>query len=173
VQFGRPRPCTRLATLAVTALVAFLSVASAGAAGFKRDETPLPATITDGGSSAPAHVSSGSAFARLFLGMIVVVILVFAVRAFLRRTQKGSSVRAQGDMAVVATTPLAPNRAVHLLRVGDELILVGSAEQGVTQLRVYDADEARFLLADVDPPRPTGPRSWTQTFEDLKRRTAR
>ena len=30
---------------------------------------------------------------------------------------------------VVATTALAPNRALHLVRVGDELILVGTAEQ--------------------------------------------
>jgi flagellar protein FliO/FliZ len=174
VRFGRPRPCTRLATLAVPALVALLSIASADAAGFKRDETPLPASITDGSSAAPAHVSSGSSFARLFLGLIVVVVLIFAVRALLRRTQKGSLPRAQGDMAVIATTPLAPNRAVHLLRVGDELVLVGSAEQGVTQLRVYDADEARALLAEAEPPpRPTGPRSLSDTFQDLKRRTAR
>ena len=46
---------------------------------------------------------------------------------------------------MVATTQLAANRSLHLLRVGDELILVGAAEHGVTPLRVYNAGEAAAL----------------------------
>ena len=44
-----------------------------------------------------------------------------------------------------ATVPLGPNRALHLVRAGRELVLVGSAEQGVVPIRTYSEEEARAL----------------------------
>jgi flagellar protein FliO/FliZ len=41
--------------------------------------------------------------------------------------------------------PLGPNRSVHLIRAGRELVLVGSAEQGIVPIRTYTEDEAREL----------------------------
>jgi flagellar biogenesis protein FliO len=40
---------------------------------------------------------------------------------------------------VVATTPLAQGRALHLVRVGDELVLVGATEQSITRIGDVDA----------------------------------
>jgi flagellar protein FliO/FliZ len=37
---------------------------------------------------------------------------------------------------------LGPNRALHLVRAGRELVLVGVAEHGVTPIRTYTEDEA-------------------------------
>jgi flagellar protein FliO/FliZ len=175
VRLGRPRPYARLTTALVTALVVLLVAPTAVAAGFERDQTPLPASITDGSAGATAESSGGGgSYLRLVFGLLIVVALVFAVKWLLKRSQKGGGARAAGDLAVVATTTLAPNRSVHLLRVGDELVLVGSAEQGVTRLRVYDADESRTLLTALEEPAaPTGPRSLAQTLDELRRRTAR
>ena len=63
--------------------------------------------------------------------------------------------------------PLGPNRSLHLVRAGNELVLVGVAEHGVTPIRTYTEDEARAagLLAeddaedddDVDPATPDEP----------------
>jgi flagellar protein FliO/FliZ len=41
--------------------------------------------------------------------------------------------------------PLGPNRSVHLIRAGRELVLVGSAEHGIVPIRTYSEDEARSL----------------------------
>jgi len=47
--------------------------------------------------------------------------------------------------------PLGPGRAVHLIRVGTELVLVGSAEQGVVPIRTYSEDEALALGVLTQP----------------------
>ena len=53
---------------------------------------------------------------------------------------------------------LAPNRALHLVRVGDELVLVGSAEHTVTPVRVYSAEESAALSARIEgAPEPLRP----------------
>jgi flagellar protein FliO/FliZ len=41
--------------------------------------------------------------------------------------------------------PLGPNRSVHLIRAGRELVLVGSAEHGIVPIRTYSEDEALAL----------------------------
>jgi flagellar protein FliO/FliZ len=110
------------------------------------------------------------------IGMLIVGALVVGLRWFLKRTNKERSVQATGSLKVVATTPLAQNRAVHLLRVGDELVLVGSAEQGVTPLRVYSGAEARTLDAQLnadDFVDTNGGTGVGQFLGDLRRRTAR
>jgi flagellar protein FliO/FliZ len=46
---------------------------------------------------------------------------------------------------------LGPNRSLHLVRAGRELVLVGVAEHGVTPIRTYSEDEAIELgLIDED-----------------------
>ena len=63
---------------------------------------------------------------------------------------RGRAPPARG-LETVATLPLGPNRSLHLVRAGDELVLVGVAEHGVTPIRTYSEDEARAL----GPPRAT------------------
>jgi flagellar biogenesis protein FliO len=53
-------------------------------------------------------------------------------------------------MTVIASTPLAQARSLHLVRVGEELVLVGAAEQSVTPIRVYSAEESRRLVPAGD-----------------------
>ena len=48
-------------------------------------------------------------------------------------------------LSAEASIPLGPGRSVHLIRAGRELVLVGSAEQGVVPIRTYSEDEARAL----------------------------
>lgn len=58
---------------------------------------------------------------------------------------------------MVATTTLAPNRALHLVRSGDELILLGVTEQSVTPIRVYSAEEAQAMELELATARSTTP----------------
>jgi flagellar protein FliO/FliZ len=69
--------------------------------------------------------------------------------------------------------PLGPNRALHLVRAGRELVLVGVAEHGVTPIRTYSEEEALELGLigedgedlDDDPPR-AGAVRWLDRLRD-------
>lgn len=137
----------------------------------------------------------------MIVGLVIVIAVIYGVYWLLRQRSKSGRAKGDGRIAVVATTPLGPNRAVHLVRVGEELILVGSAEQGVTQLRVYGPEEAAAF--DLDPegataafgnsvPGKTGPvtvsalersrgaggatwkgNNWSSVADEIRRRTLR
>lgn len=177
---SRPSHAARC-SLRVLAVGGFLTLcAPASADTFRQDTTPLPAAVTNGQSDAPVSHSAGGggAVLRLVVGLAVVLALVWVVRRLLRGAQKGSLPRALGgDVQVVATTPLTGSRAIHLLRVGEELILVGAADEAVTPLRVYSPDEARALLDRPDDFALRVPTTdggiLGRLLEELRRRTAR
>jgi flagellar biogenesis protein FliO len=182
VRFARPRSLGRALPAAVAAALLLCATPQlARADAFEQDRTPLPAAITDGASTSDASgPSSGGGFARLAVGLIVVVALIFAVRWLVRRSSKAKLPGGGGKLTVVATAPLAANRAVHLVRVGTELVLIGSAEQRVDALRVYDAEESAELSALLDPAAgqfsplpPSGSSGWPGFVDDLRRRTVR
>jgi flagellar protein FliO/FliZ len=105
----------------------------------------LPA---DGGSSAHASVGGGGGgLARTFIGLAVVVAVIYGLTWVLRQMKKSSATTgAVGTgLSTEATLPLGPNRSVHLIRAGRELVLVGSAEHGIVPIRTYNEDEARDL----------------------------
>lgn len=164
----------RLLAAATASLVAVLMLtASASAAGFKRDQTPL--NLGSGGSGT-VHSSSGGAFARLGLGLVLVVALIFGIYWFMKRSgrSRAGGGKLRGGIDVVATAPLGPNRAVHLLRVGDELVLVGAAEGGVRPIKVYSGSEADALAEALDPSGPLRPAQPSRNLiDELRRRTAR
>lgn len=161
---------------------------------FKRDTTPLSpeATGASDGSGAADVGSSGGAIVRMLIGLAIVIAVIYAIYALLRRAsgRKGGA-RSDGRMAVLASTTLAPGAAVHLVQVGDELVLVGQAQGGVTPIRVYTADEAQRLGVALDrgvsPFVPTGRPAATgkpaaggfkrnfgaSLVEELRRRTTR
>ena len=185
---GRPHPPRAAAFLAAGGVL-LVSAQTALAGGFQRDRTPLPKDLSSGGTSAVSHSSSSGAFIRMLFGLAIVIGVVFALYWVLKKVgnrNSGSGIRDDGKMTIVASTQLAPTRSLHLVRVGDELVLVGSAEQGVTPIRVYTADEARRLGVDPDAlleaPAPAAFRSngsrpggsfGVNLMEELRRRTVR
>jgi flagellar protein FliO/FliZ len=188
MQRGRPRPLRRLAPVLGLLLAGCYPLPALGAdPAFKRDTTPLSTNVSggaDGTHAAASAGSSGGAALRMLLGLAIVLALIFGIYKLLKRSaaKNDGTVRAHGDLQVVATTPLAQSRALHLVRVGDELVLVGSSEQGVTRIRVYSADEARRLGFDPYAAGPTftpttGPADrpglGTSLVETLRKMTAR
>ncbi len=151
---------------------------------FQKDTTPLPADVTGGSSgsdksSGTVGVSSTSGtVARTIVGLAIVLAVVYGLYWLLKSTAKSRAAQSDERIAVVATTTLAPNRALHLVRSGDELILIGATEQSVTPIRVYSAEEARAMDIELaaaaqlaqTPGRQTAP---TGMIEALRRRTTR
>jgi flagellar protein FliO/FliZ len=131
---------------------------AASAGGFHRDDTPLPADVTGLGATTHANLQSASAggggtVLHMLLALGIVIALILGLYRLLRHLsgrKDGGPVRADGRMAIVASTPLAHSRSLHLVRVGEELVLVGSAEQAVTPIRVYSAEESRLLTLTDD-----------------------
>jgi flagellar protein FliO/FliZ len=154
VSSGRPLPIGRLALGAFAFACLGCSPSAAFAAPFKRDQTPLPADVSGaGGAKVTAHVASGSGSAamHMLLGLAIVVALIYGLYKLLKRSSSKNekTVADDGWMGVLSTTPLAPSRSLHLVRVGEELILLGSSDGSVTPIRVYSSEEARSL--GVDP----------------------
>jgi flagellar biosynthetic protein FliO len=165
---------------------AFTSSALA-AGGFQRDRTLLPTQLREPATPAAAHTTSaGSSIARTIAGLAIVLGVIFAVywllKTFARSKAKGGGVKGDGRMEIVATTPLAPNRALHLVRVGDGMILIGSAEGAISAIRTYSPEETDDLQEQIDAqsdplwPIAVGidPGSTTTGFmAELRRRTTR
>lgn len=90
---------------------------------------------------------------RLFIGLVVVVGLVIGIWLILKRVQRSrfsAAAAPGGAIEVVATTPLGPNRALHLVRVGGQRFLVGVTEHAVSPLtRVEDDDDVHDLMAQA------------------------
>ena len=158
-----------------------ITASDALADGFKKDTTPLPESVSNGsaGSGGITNASGGAGtIARMVVGLAIVLAVVYGVYWLLKKRYRGGSRGggvADGRLEIVATTPLANNRAVHLLRAGDELFLIGSSEQSVTGLAAWGPEEARRLEAvlAVPPPQPPQPTQPVGMLEALRKLTVR
>jgi flagellar protein FliO/FliZ len=178
----------------VAAVLFLLAPGEALAASFQKDTTPLPPSVSGAGAPAQGEATtspaggngSAGSIVRMIVGLAIVIAVIYGVYWLLKALNRSRLNGGDGRLAIVATTQLAPNRSVHLIRVGEELVLVGAAEQGVTPIRVYGADEARRLEPLLDgtgqPPfAPTAPpaerrsgSSFGQRFlNELRQRTVR
>ena len=109
-------------------------------------------------AKAPAANAAGSGgLVRTIVGLAIVIGVIYGLYWVLRQVKASREDKAQGSgLQTLATLPLGPNRSMHLIRAGDEVVLVGVGEAGVTPIRTYGEHEARALglLADADQPQP-------------------
>jgi flagellar biosynthetic protein FliO len=140
------------AFLTATALSALPAAAQTTTAPVDPETLPIPE-----GSAAPTSLSGdgGGTMLRLGIGLIVVMGLIAAVWFVLKRVQRSRypALEEKGPslIDVVTTTSLGPNRSLHLVRVGEELVLIGSTDHGVTSLARLGADESAALVDMAAP----------------------
>lgn len=108
------------------------------------------------GSSTPTSLSDGGGtLLRLGIGLVVVVALIAGVWYVMKRVQNnrypGLEERGGDLIDIVATTALGPNRALHLVRVGDEIVLLGATDHAISTIVRVGAEDAPGLP-------PIGPR---------------
>ena len=141
------------------------------------ERTPLTLSDQD---SAPAQAagSAGGGLVRTIVGLAIVVGVIYGLYWILKQVKASREETASGDgLTTLATLPLGANRSIHLVRAGQEIVLVGAGEHGVTPIRTYSEAEARELglLADEDAAEPveeTKPaRAKGSLLDELRRRT--
>lgn len=153
------------------------------------DTTPLSDAVRNGAgtAAASAHSSgSGGAFIRMIVGLFIVLAVIYGIywllKTYNRSKKSAGAGEAGAGIDVVATAALGPNRSLHLVRVGSEFVLVGAAEQAVTQLRAYTSEETRQLeqqlesdgsLRALSSRRSAGTPPLVRLMDELRKRTTR
>lgn len=103
-------------------------------------------------TEAKAEEGSSGSFFRMIFGLVVVLGAIYAVHWMLKKWSQARVAGAAGGTAglidVVATTPLAAGRSVHLIRVGGELVLVGATDQSITRLGNIEHSHLASVLGD-------------------------
>ena len=104
----------------------------------------LPSTNADGATAATG--GGGGNMVRTFVGLAVVVAVIYGLYWILKQVKASREDKALGSgLKTLATLPLGPKGSMHLIRAGDEVVLVGVGEAGVTPIRTYGEHEARAL----------------------------
>ena len=143
----------RAASACLIALLLSAPVALAAAGDPPEDKTPLNLDTSEPVSRAATDGTGGGGIARVIVGLAVVLGVIYGLSWVLKQVKNAKEGSSAGTgLASIASLPLGPNRSVHLVRVGHELVLLGAGEKGVTPIRRYDEEEARAagLLGDDD-----------------------
>ena len=126
------------ASLLLLAPVAF---AAPGVTGVGED-TPLQLP-TESADQASTVGAGGGSIVRTIVGLAVVIGVIYGLSWVLRQVKASREEQTMGHgLRPAATIALGPNRSLHLVHAGRELVLVGVAEQGVTPIRTYSQEEA-------------------------------
>jgi flagellar protein FliO/FliZ len=134
------------------------------------ESTPLNLPSVD---QSQAASGGGGSLVRTFVGLAIVLAVIYGLYWVLKQVKASRETAASGQgLESVATIPLGPNRSLHLVRAGRELVLLGVAEQSVVPIRAYREDEARALgLIDAagsfEADEPTQPPSPAAALRDL------
>lgn len=102
---------------------------------------------------APQSATETSSLVGTFaLSLLLIAGLIYGVVWGLRRLggrQDGSALLLGSHMlAVQESQDLGPNQKLHLVRMGDELLLLGATEQNISCLARYAADQAPETFAE-------------------------
>jgi flagellar protein FliO/FliZ len=161
-------------TAFLAACAGFLLGAPPVLAASSSESTPLSLPSVD--QSHAASGGSGGGLVRTFVGLAIVLAVIYGLYWVLKQVKASRESAASGSgLETVASIPLGPNRALHLVRAGRELVLLGVAEQTVVPIRAYREDEARALgLLDgasgdgaFDADEPTAPPTPGAAVRDL------
>src|SRR4051794_11939254 len=109
------------------------------------ENTPLDLSEPKAKATETAGSASGG-LVRTIVGLAVVIGVIYGLYWVLKQVKASREDKAHGaGLETIATLPLGANRAMHLVRAGDEVVLVGVGEGGVTPIRSYGEHEARAL----------------------------
>lgn len=151
-------------------LLAFAGEASAFSPALKTapatgENTPLNFSHSSGSTHTGVATSTGGAsIVRTIVGLAIVIAVIWGLAWIMRQVKAhregiGDSGQSSAGLASVAALTLGSGRSVHLVRAGNDYVLLGATEHGVAPIHRYTEQEARDagLLGDfgalVEPTR--------------------
>jgi flagellar protein FliO/FliZ len=110
------------------------------------ENTPLDLPSGSPSKAASSAGPGGGSIVRTIVGLAIVIGVIYGLTWVLRQVKASKSTAASGaGLETLATLPLGTNRTLHLVRAGDEVVLLGAGDGGVTPIRTYSEQEARAL----------------------------
>jgi flagellar protein FliO/FliZ len=111
------------------------------------ENTPLDLKAPTSASSATS-ASSGASIVRTIVGLAIVIAVIWGLAWILRQVKAGreggrDSHQSSSGLASVAALTLGTGRSVHLVRAGNDYVLLGSTEHGVAPIHRYTEEQAR------------------------------
>jgi flagellar protein FliO/FliZ len=159
----------------MSAVAAVLGPLLLAPAAFAADGERTPLNLSDqDGAPAQAAGSTGGGLVRTIVGLAIVIGVIYGLYWILKQVKASREETASGSgLKTLATLPLGTNRSLHLVRAGEEIVLVGAGEHGVTPIRTYTEAEALALglLEDEVPEAEPPQRKSGSLLDELRRRT--
>jgi flagellar protein FliO/FliZ len=141
-------------------LLAFASPAAAFTPATKTggESTPLNLTTSTGSSAHSTSASGGASIVRTIVGLAIVIAVIWGLAWILKQVKAGRDPNvSNGGLASVAALTLSSGRTVHLVRAGNDFVLLGATEHGVAPIHRYSEEEAReaglFVDEETEPTR--------------------
>jgi flagellar protein FliO/FliZ len=151
-----PRALAPVTAVLCACLLAFAGPASAFSPTVKGgggENTPLNLTTSTGSPHSTVGGTGGASIVRTIVGLAIVIAVIWGLAWILRqvKTRHDPNVSSAG-LASVAALTLGSGRSVHLVRAGNDYVLLGSTEHGVAPIHRYTEEQAREagLLGDDD-----------------------
>lgn len=133
---------TTATSFILTAQAAFAQTAASGAPE-DTSKQPLDLPLEQAQQQAQTGSSSGGGLGRTIIGLLIVCAIIYGLYWILRQVKKAREEQASGSgLHSLASLPLGPNRSLHMIRAGRDIVLVGVAEHGVQPIRSYSHEEA-------------------------------
>lgn len=107
------------------------------------------------GKSAAETVDSTGWMISVFLKMLLVIMLIIGAAIVAKRWMTVGSTGKVRQMQVLETLNLNPKRALHIVQVGGQTLLIGATDQSIT------------LISELDPAEQT------QTFSSAMQQAAK
>lgn len=104
----------------------------------------------------------------LFILAAVALLAYVAVRHWLPRVMGLRNLEA-GPIQILARTPLEPKKNLYLLKVGSEILLVGTSEDQLHLLKALDPANARPFLESLPTTAAPDARKFQDVLQELKR----
>lgn len=124
---------------------------------FAQDGEDTALNLKNGAGKATENAAgaSGGSIVRTIFGLAVVLGVIYLLAWILKKVKNSKETEEAGEsLETIASLNLGPNKSLHLVRVGVEIVLLGAAEHQVTPIRRYSEAEAH-ALGLLEPPAMT------------------
>ena len=138
-------------------LLAFASTASAFSPPSKTggESTPLHLTTSTGSTAHSASPTGGASIVRTIVGLAIVIAVIWGLAWILKQVKAGKDPHVSSSgLASVAALTLGSGRTVHLVRAGNDYVLLGATEHGLAPIHRYTEEEAREAGLFIEDPQP-------------------